>query len=88
MCKEKTVTVAEAARLLGISRSSTYRAAHSGQLPALVIGKRVLVLREQLEGLLGSGFGSAGRMRDRRTNPTRSGLIRSGEEPTRDVPHC
>jgi excisionase family DNA binding protein len=47
-----TWTVAEAAELLGISRASAYEAAHRGELPVRVIGRRMLVPRAALLRLL------------------------------------
>lgn len=38
-----TLTVAEAARRLGISRSSAYEAVRSGVIPSLRMGRRLLV---------------------------------------------
>jgi excisionase family DNA binding protein len=48
-----TWTVTEAAELLGISRASAYEAAHRGELPIRVIGRRMLVPRVALLRLLG-----------------------------------
>jgi len=48
-----TWTVTEAARLLGISRASAYEAAHRGELPVRVIGRRLLIPRVALLRLLG-----------------------------------
>ena len=48
-----TWTVTEAAGLLGISRASAYEAAHRGELPVRVIGRRLLVPRVALLRLLG-----------------------------------
>ena len=48
-----TWTVTEAAQLLGISRASAYEAAHRGELPVRVIGRRMLVPRVALLRLLG-----------------------------------
>jgi excisionase family DNA binding protein len=48
-----TWTVTEAASLLGISRASAYEAAHRGELPVRVIGRRLLVPRVALLRLLG-----------------------------------
>ncbi|HZD68606.1 MAG TPA: helix-turn-helix domain-containing protein [Actinomycetes bacterium] len=49
-----TVTVPEAAQLLGISRGAAYEAAHRGELPILRIGRRMVVpwpaLRRLLDG--------------------------------------
>lgn len=50
--ESKTVTVSEAARLLGISRSGAYRAAAAGQLPAIRIGARVVISRARLMEML------------------------------------
>jgi excisionase family DNA binding protein len=47
-----TWTVTEAAELLGISRASAYEAAHRGELPVRVIGRRMLVPRVALLRLL------------------------------------
>jgi excisionase family DNA binding protein len=47
-----TWTIAEAADLLGISRASAYEAAHRGELPVRVIGRRMLVPRVALLRLL------------------------------------
>jgi excisionase family DNA binding protein len=47
-----TWTVTEAAQLLGISRASAYEAAHRGDLPVRVIGRRMLVPRVALLRLL------------------------------------
>lgn len=49
-----TLTVPEAANVLGIGRSAGYEAVRSGQIPSLRIGRRLLVpvsaLRSLLEG--------------------------------------
>ena len=47
-----TVTVTQAARMLGISRGSAYEAAKTGELPVIRIGKRLLVSREILRRML------------------------------------
>jgi excisionase family DNA binding protein len=47
-----TWTVPEAARLLGISKDSAYEAAHRGELPVRVIGRRLLIPRAALLCLL------------------------------------
>ena len=38
-----TLTVTEAARRLGIGRNSAYQAASRGEIPAVRVGRRVLV---------------------------------------------
>jgi excisionase family DNA binding protein len=48
-----TFTVTEAALLLGISRTTAYECVHRGQLPALFLGRRIVVTRAALEHLLG-----------------------------------
>jgi excisionase family DNA binding protein len=48
-----TYSVTEAARLLGISRSSAYECVHRGDLPALTLGRRIVIPRMALERLLG-----------------------------------
>ena len=52
-----TITVGEAARLLGVSRSSAYEAARRGQIPTLRVGRRLLVPVPALLSLLGAGPG-------------------------------
>jgi len=47
-----TWTVAEAAQLLGISRTCAYEAAHRGELPVRTIGRRMVVPRSALRRLL------------------------------------
>jgi excisionase family DNA binding protein len=49
----ETLTVEEAAKVLGIGRNAAYRAIHTGEIPALRIGRRLLVLRAKLDHLLG-----------------------------------
>ena len=47
-----TYTIEEAARLIGIGRSSAYQAAQTGEIPTVRIGRRLLVPVQALEGLL------------------------------------
>jgi excisionase family DNA binding protein len=58
-----TVSVEEAAKLLGISRGSAYLAARTGQLPTIRVGKRLIVpvrsLEKMLESAGGQGEGEA-----------------------------
>ena len=49
-----TVTVEEAAQMLGISRSSAYECVRRGELRALRLGRRLVVPRAALVELLGS----------------------------------
>ena len=48
-----TVTIPEAARLLGVSRESAYKAARAGQIPTVAFGRRRLVPVARLRALLG-----------------------------------
>jgi excisionase family DNA binding protein len=48
-----TVTVEQAAKLLGVSRSAAYRAAATGQLPTLSFGRRLVVPTFRLMQMLG-----------------------------------
>ncbi len=48
-----TISVVEAARILGIGRNSAYEAARTGDIQSLTIGKRVLVLTIPLRKKLG-----------------------------------
>jgi excisionase family DNA binding protein len=52
MTERLTLTVPEAAELLGISRGVAYEAARSGELPAILLGRRLLVPRHALLSLL------------------------------------
>lgn len=48
-----TLSVEEAAELLGLSRSAAYRAAARGELPTLRFGKRLIVPTRRLREMLG-----------------------------------
>ncbi len=50
-----TVTVEEAARLLGVSRAFAYELVARKELPSIKLGRRVIVPRRALEGLLDVG---------------------------------
>ena len=50
--QRRTVTVQEAAKILGIGRDQAYNAARLGQLPVIKIGKRLLVSVPALERML------------------------------------
>jgi excisionase family DNA binding protein len=52
--EQLTLTVEEAARALGINRNSAYEAARNGELPAIRIGRRLLVPKVAFERLLES----------------------------------
>lgn len=51
--RQETFSVPDAGEILGISRSSAFQAAASGELPVIRIGKRLLVPRAALERMLG-----------------------------------
>jgi excisionase family DNA binding protein len=50
--KRVTLTIAEAAARLGIGLNQTYEAARRGEIPALRVGKRLLVPRAAFEAKL------------------------------------
>ena len=50
--ERQTVTVEEAAQVLGISRSTAYEAVRRGELPVIRIGRRYVVPRLALERML------------------------------------
>ena len=54
-----TLTVDQAAAILGIARSSAYEAVRRGDIPAVRVGRRVLVPRVGLDRLLGHEAGAA-----------------------------
>jgi excisionase family DNA binding protein len=47
-----TLTVSEAAELLGISRSTAYECVRTGEIPSVTFGRRVLIPRHRLDRLL------------------------------------
>jgi excisionase family DNA binding protein len=53
--ERQTVTVEEAATILGVGRNKPYEAARSGEIPTIRIGKRLLVPLVALERLLAVG---------------------------------
>jgi len=60
-----TLTIPQAAQLLGISVSKAYDAARTGELPTLRVGSRVLISRHRLEELIdGPRGGPLERSRD------------------------
>lgn len=48
-----TISVEEAGEILGVSRRSAYRAAETGELPTLRLGRRLLVPTPKLLAMLG-----------------------------------
>jgi excisionase family DNA binding protein len=59
MERRLTMTVEEAAEIIGISRTSAYLCAARGELPARRFGRRVLVLVAPLLAMLGDEPGKA-----------------------------
>jgi len=53
--ERQTLTVGEAAKLLGIGRGTAYEAVSRGDIPAIRVGRRLVVPRAALERLLTSG---------------------------------
>jgi excisionase family DNA binding protein len=54
------LTVREVAELFGVSRWLVQQAAHTGELPCIRLGRRILFSRARVESLLiGDGAGSA-----------------------------
>lgn len=47
-----TLTVEEAAEVIGLSRSLAYKAVRSGQIPSIRFGKRLLVPRIALQRMI------------------------------------
>lgn len=47
-----TLTVTEAAQLLGISRAMAYECVRTGDLPAIRLGGRILIPRERFDEML------------------------------------
>ena len=52
---KRTMTVEEAAAILGVSPSTLYRETRSGRFPCIRVGGRVLLSKETIEGLLSDG---------------------------------
>lgn len=53
--ERRTLSVSEAARVLGISRAHAYDCVRSGVLPSITLGRRVVVPRQAIEELLARG---------------------------------
>jgi excisionase family DNA binding protein len=59
--QKQTMTVEEAAKLLGIGRALAYEMARTGKLPTIRFGRRLVVPRRAVERLLeNAGTPSAG----------------------------
>ena len=53
--EKQTITVPEAGRILGVGRLTAYKAAVRGDIPAIRVGKRLVVPKLALEKLLENG---------------------------------
>ena len=71
-----TLTVEEAARELGIGRTSAYTACRTGEIPCLRVGRRLIVPRAALDAKLAS----AGQALVSETEPGRQ-LCSPGDAP-------
>lgn len=49
----RVCSVVEAGRILGLGRSAAYEAVRRGDIPAIRIGKRIVVSRARLASMLG-----------------------------------
>jgi excisionase family DNA binding protein len=47
-----TLTVTEAAKLLGISRGSAYECVRTGEIPSIRLGGRIVIPRSKFDELL------------------------------------
>lgn len=59
MTEPLTYTVTQAAELVGVSRWAYYEGVKRGELPALKIGRRIVVPKVQLDQWLNNGKGAA-----------------------------
>jgi excisionase family DNA binding protein len=64
MSERLTLTIPEAAELLGVSRGVAYEAARAGELPTIRLGRRLLVSRARLMELLGETHAAHGGRRE------------------------
>ena len=71
-----TITVPEASRRLGISQAAGYNAAKKGELPAIRVGGRVLILKAQFEAMI-NGEGPL-TVRDRNLDEALTELLVAG----------
>ena len=73
--ERRTYTVTEAATVLGISRTSAYERVRAGELPALRLGRRIVITRAVVDAMLGD---SADRSDERGTLRPGCGDIAQG----------
>jgi len=53
--ESQTMHIEQAAKLLGVSRATAYRAARINAIPVIRLGRRILVCRPALERILRGG---------------------------------
>lgn len=79
-----TLTVEQAAKVLGIGRSTAYELVHTGDIPSLRLGRRIVVPRASLAELLASsntgGIARPETVRDHRATEEPAQL--AGETPS------
>jgi excisionase family DNA binding protein len=75
--ERRTYTVTEAATVLGISRTSAYERVRAGDLPALRLGRRIVIARAVVDAFV-SGLAIAGDRRQRAATDAPT-LTRQGE---------
>jgi len=63
--EQLTLSVEQAAKLLGVSRTTGFRLAASGGLPTIRLGRRILVPKVQIERLLRAGHDLASTIPDK-----------------------
>jgi len=56
---QRTVTIEEAGRILGVGRSAAYSAAKAGEIPTIKVGRRLIVPVAKLRAMLGENENSA-----------------------------
>lgn len=49
-----TLTVDQAAEILGVNRQTAYAAVHRGEIPSIKVGRRLIIPTAQLMKLLGT----------------------------------
>jgi excisionase family DNA binding protein len=69
--ERRTYTVTEAATVLGISRTSAYERVRAGELPALRLGRRIVIARAVVDAFV-SGVATTG---DRRYRAARDATL-------------
>jgi excisionase family DNA binding protein len=69
-----TLTVEQAAKLLGISRGLAYQGVREGSIPSIRIGRRILIPTARLQALLGADL-------DAPAAESANGRLREGQLP-------